>query len=43
MFELLRCSELLDIMEPRVGPEIIAAGIYRVRPKLPVRPEGIVP
>ena len=26
MFELLRCPELLDIMEPRVGPEIIAAG-----------------
>ena len=43
MFELLSCSEILDIMEQLVGPEIIAAGIYRLRPKLPGRPEGIVP
>ena len=43
MFELLSCDEILDIMEQLVGPEIIAAGIYRLRPKLPDRPEGIVP
>jgi phytanoyl-CoA hydroxylase len=43
MYQLLTCPELLDIMEQLVGPEIIAAGIYRLRPKLPKRPEGIVP
>lgn len=43
MFELLSCDEMLDIMEQLVGPEIVAAGIYRLRPKLPDRPEGIVP
>lgn len=43
MFELLSCDEMLDIMEQLVGPEIIAAGIYRLRPKLPRRLEGIVP
>ena len=43
MFELLSCDEMLDIMEQLVGPEIIAAGIYRLRPKLPGRLEGIVP
>lgn len=43
LYELLACPQLLDIMEQLVGPEIIAAGIYRLRPKLPGRPEGIVP
>ena len=43
LYALLTCPELLDIMEQLVGPEIIAAGIYRLRPKLPKRPEGIVP
>lgn len=43
MFNLLTCPEILDIMEQLVGPEIIASSIYRLRPKLPDRPEGIVP
>ena len=43
MFNLLTCPEILDIMEQFVGPEIIASGIYRIRPKLPDKPEGIVP
>ncbi len=43
MFNLLTCPEILDIMEQLVGPEIIASSIYRLRPKLPERPEGVVP
>ena len=43
MFELLSCPALLDVMEQLCGSEVIAAGIYRLRPKLPKRPEGIVP
>eukprot|EP01048_Picozoa_sp_COSAG05_P026659 COSAG05_NODE_7392_length_818_cov_1.403338_1_plen_40_part_10 len=40
MFELLSCPALLDVMEQLCGSEVIAAGIYRLRPKLPKRPEG---
>ena len=43
MFRLLTCREILDIMEQLIGPEILASSIYRIRPKLPDRPEGIVP
>ena len=43
MFHLLTCAEILDIMEQLIGPEIIASSIYRIRPKLPARPEGVVP
>lgn len=43
MFELLTCPEILDVIEQLVGPEIIASSIYRIRPKLPDRPEGVVP
>ena len=43
IFRLITCPEILDIMEQLIGPEIIASGIYRIRPKLPFRPEGEVP
>ncbi|MCC7192714.1 MAG: phytanoyl-CoA dioxygenase family protein [Phycisphaeraceae bacterium] len=43
MFRLLTCPELLDVVEQLVGPEIEASSVYRIRPKLPFRPEGVVP
>lgn len=43
MFALITCPELLDAVEQLVGPEIVASSVYRIRPKLPDRPEGIVP
>ena len=43
MFGLLTCPEILDVIEQLVGPEIVASSIYRLRPKLPYRPEGVVP
>jgi len=43
LFRLMTCPELLDIVADLVGPEIVASSVYRVRPKLPFRPEGIVP
>ena len=43
MYELLTCSDLLDVMEQLVGPEIVASSIYRLRPKLPFWEQGIVP
>ena len=43
MFQLLTCPEILDIMEQLVGPEIITSSIYRLRPKMPDCPAGVVP
>lgn len=43
MFRLLTCPDLLDVIEQLVGPEVEASSVYRVRPKLPSRPEGNVP
>jgi phytanoyl-CoA hydroxylase len=43
MFGLLTCPQILDVMEQLIGPEIIASSIYRLRPKFPDRPEGVVP
>ncbi len=43
MFGLIACSAILDVMEQLLGGEIIASSIYRLRPKLPDRPEGVVP
>ncbi|MBM3278573.1 MAG: phytanoyl-CoA dioxygenase family protein [Candidatus Handelsmanbacteria bacterium] len=43
MFGLLTCPELLDVVGQLVGPEIVASSVYRIRPKLPFRPEGDVP
>lgn len=43
IFRLITCPEILEIMEQLIGPEIIASGIYRLRPKLPFQPEGEVP
>lgn len=43
MYRLLVCPELLDVVEQLVGPEIVASSVYRLRPKLPFRPEGVVP
>lgn len=35
VFSLLTNPRLLDLIEPLVGPEIIAASAYRIRPKVP--------
>jgi ectoine hydroxylase-related dioxygenase (phytanoyl-CoA dioxygenase family) len=43
MFRLLACPQILDVMEQLLGPEVIASSVYRLRPKLPDRPEGNVP
>lgn len=43
MFNLITCPGILDVMEQLIGPEIVASSIYRIRPKLPDKPEGIVP
>lgn len=43
MFALLTCPALLDVVSQLLGPEIIASSVYRIRPKLPGRPEGNVP
>ena len=43
IFRLIACPDLLDVVEQLLGPEIVASGVFRMRPKLPHRPEGIVP
>jgi hypothetical protein len=43
MFALITCPLLLDVIGQLVGPEIVASSVYRIRPKLPDSPEGIVP
>lgn len=43
-FELLTCDPLMSIMEQLFrSPELFASGVYRLRPKLPGKDEGIVP
>ena len=43
IFRLITCPEILDAMGQLLGPEIVASSVYRIRPKLPFRPEGIIP
>ncbi len=43
IFGLLTNPKLLDAVESLVGPEIIAASAYRLRPKLPYLDSGVVP
>ena len=43
MFSILRHPKLLDMMESLVGPEIIAAGVYRLRVKVRGWEYGAVP
>ncbi len=43
IFRLITCPDLLDVMEQLVGPEVEASSVYRVRPKLPWSPAGVVP
>lgn len=43
IFELIACPDLLDVVEQLLGQEIIASSVYRIRPKLPFRAEGVVP
>ena len=43
MLTALRHSPLLDCIEDLTGPEIVAASIYRVRPKVPGHTQGEVP
>src|SRR6185369_10366350 len=35
LFDLLRSSTILDLVEPLVGPEIACHSGYRIRPKVP--------
>src|SRR5687768_512843 len=43
VFKLLTNPALLDLVESLVGPEIIASSVYRLRPKVPGWPDGVVP
>ncbi len=43
IFSLLTNPKLLDLAESLVGPEIIASSAYRLRPKVPGLPHGVVP
>jgi phytanoyl-CoA hydroxylase len=43
IFSSLTNPKLLDVAESLVGPEIIATSIYRLRPKVPRIPYGVVP
>ncbi len=43
IFRLITCPDLLEVVEQLLGPEIVASSVFRMRPKLPHRPEGIVP
>src|SRR5215213_3504512 len=43
IFSSLTNPKLLDLAESLVGPEIIATSIYRLRPKVPRIPYGVVP
>lgn len=43
LFALLTHPRLLDLVEDLLGPEIIASSAYRVRPKIPGFPHGVVP
>ncbi|MCC6446686.1 MAG: phytanoyl-CoA dioxygenase family protein [Armatimonadetes bacterium] len=43
VFSLLTNPKMVDIAESLVGPEIIASSVYRLRPKIPGFPHGVVP
>ncbi len=43
IFNLLTNPKLLDVVESLVGPEIIAASAYRLRPKLPHLDDAVIP
>lgn len=43
MFDLIRHPRLLDVVESLLGPEIVAASAYRIRPKVPGFDHGVVP
>lgn len=43
IFDLMLYPRLLDAMEQVLGPEIVAASVYRVRPKVPGFAKGAVP
>jgi len=43
IFSLITHPKMVDIAESLVGPEIIASSVYRLRPKIPGFPHGVVP
>jgi hypothetical protein len=43
IFGLIANAKLVDLAECLVGPEIIASSVYRLRPKVPGLPHGVVP
>ena len=43
LFATIAHPKLLAIVEAFVGPEIVGASAYRIRPKIPHMPRGVVP
>jgi hypothetical protein len=43
IFGLLTNPKLVDLAESLVGPEVMASSVYRLRPKVPGFPHGVVP
>lgn len=43
LFRLITHSKLLAKVESLVGPEIVGSSVYRIRPKVPGWPHGVVP
>ena len=43
LFKIITHPNLLAKVESLVGPEIVGSSVYRVRPKVPGLPHGVVP
>ena len=43
LFKVITHSKLLACVESLIGPEIVGSSVYRVRPKVPGWPHGVVP
>ena len=43
LFNVITHPRLLEVVESLIGPEIVASSVYRVRPKIPGMPRGVVP
>lgn len=43
LFQVITHPKLLAAIEPLVGPEIVGSSVYRIRPKVPGMPRGVVP
>ncbi|HCR19593.1 MAG TPA: hypothetical protein DIU35_19120 [Candidatus Latescibacteria bacterium] len=43
LFSLITHPGLLTVIESILGPEIVGSSVYRIRPKVPGMPRGVVP